>query len=154
MVDFHKKADPEVAKLADQLLHTQNQHLIADSLDKAADPMKVIREMEAQAKHLNENLPKLAIDGIAEHLVREAKAGINISGEYNAMNDNDKIAVASDFEKMKSRSITVHETPEGKLASVDVETSSGVFKSVNEPGKPVQDAEHKVLDRLHIKKPF
>src|SRR5579885_1534397 len=133
MVDFHK-VDPDVAKAADKLLHMDNQHAVADFMDHTKlDPVALIKEMESQSKHLHQDFPKVVIDGVSEHLVHEASRGQEISGEYNALSAPDKVAAAKSFEQQKSGKMTVHETPDGKLGSVEVETSPGVLKSVYAP---------------------
>ncbi|MGH9553898.1 MAG: hypothetical protein ACRD3W_31260 [Terriglobales bacterium] len=110
MVDFHlKKADPEVVKKADELLHSSNAHMIADSLDRTnLDPAKVIKEMESQAKRMGQSmLPDVIISGLAEHLVHEAKQGKGISAEYNTLTDSDARAVTKEFDRQKGSKITV-----------------------------------------------
>lgn len=152
MVDFHlKKADPEVVKQADELLHSSNAHLIADTLDRSnLDLPKVIKEMESQSKRMGHpELPNIVVAGLAEHLVHEARRGQNISAEYNSLNDTDARMVTTQFDRQKGSKITVEES-NGMFVSVKAQTGNGVISDVYAPESGKSKLIHGIVGRVPV----
>lgn len=59
--------------------------------------LEIIKDLHKLAGTMHKDLPQMAIDGLADHLGKEAGSGVDISDEFNSLKGPEKRAVTADL---------------------------------------------------------